>query len=54
MHHIPNSRIVQRDDQGNVVRIRHYDENRDAYKNVDYTDHGRLDMDKVPTHILLR
>ena len=53
MHHIPNSTIVQRDDQGNVVRIRHYDENGNAYKDVDYTDHGRPDTHKVPhTHII--
>lgn len=53
IHHIPNSSIIQRDDQGNVVRIRHYDENGNAYMDVDYTDHGRPDTHKVPhTHII--
>ena len=53
MHHVPNSTIIQRDGQGNVVRIRHYDENGNAYKDVDYTDHGRPDTHKVPqTHII--
>ena len=51
MKHIPNSTIVQKDDNGNVVRIRHYDNNGNAYKDVDYTDHGRPDVHKVPhTH----
>lgn len=53
IHHTPNSTIVQRDDQGNIVRIRYYDENGNAYKDVDYTDHGRPDTHKVPhTHII--
>lgn len=53
LHHIPNSTIVQRDDQGNIVRIRHYDKDGNAYKDVDYTDHGRPDTHKVPhTHII--
>ena len=51
--HTPNSTIEQRDDNGNLVRIRHYDENGNAYKDVDYTDHGRPDTHKVPhTHII--
>ncbi len=49
----PNSKIEQKDDYGNVVRIRYYDENGNAYKDVDYTDHGRPDRHKVPhTHII--
>ncbi|MCQ2741854.1 MAG: hypothetical protein MJ239_00940 [Bacilli bacterium] len=36
-----------------MIRIRHYDENGNAYKDVDYTDHGRPDTHKVPhTHII--
>lgn len=38
MTSIPNSTIEQTDDQGKVIRIRHYDENGNAYKDVDYTD----------------
>ena len=38
-----NSKIEQKDEHGNVVRIRYYDENGNAYKDVDYTDHGRPD-----------
>lgn len=50
---IPNSTIEQRDDDGKLIRIRHYDENGNAYKDVDYTDHGRPDTHKVPhTHII--
>lgn len=50
---IPNSTIEQTDDQGKVIRIRHYDENGNAYKDVDYTDRGRPDTHKVPhTHII--
>ncbi len=53
MTHIPNSRIEQRDDNGKLIRIRHYDEHGNAYKDVDYTDHGRPDTHKVPhTHII--
>ena len=53
MTSIPNSTIEQTDDQGKVIRIRHYDENGNAYKDVDYTDHGRPDTHKVPhTHII--
>lgn len=49
----PNSQIEQRDDTGRVTRIRYYDENGNAYKDVDYTDHGRPDRHKVPhTHII--
>ena len=48
-----NSTIEQADDQGKIIRIRHYDENGNAYKDVDYTDHGRPDTHKVPhTHII--
>ena len=48
---IPNSTIEQRDEKGQIVRIRHYDEYGNAYKDVDYTDHGRPDIHKVPhTH----
>lgn len=51
--HIPNSHIEQKDDHGNVTRIRYYDEKGIAYKDVDYTDHGRPDRHKVPhTHII--
>ena len=49
----PNSKIEQKDEYGNVVRIRYYDEKGNAYKDVDYTDHGRPDRHKVPhTHII--
>lgn len=49
----PNSKIEQRDDSGRITRIRYYDENGNAYKDVDYTDHGRPDRHKVPhTHII--
>ena len=41
--YMPNSNIEQKDEHGNVVRIRYYDENGNAYKDVDYTDHGRPD-----------
>ena len=48
---IPNSTIIQRDDNGKIVRIRYYDEKGNAYKDVDHTDHGRPDVHKVPhTH----
>ena len=50
---VPNSTVEQRDDNGKVVRIRHYDDKGNAYKDVDYTDHGRPDTHKVPhTHII--
>ena len=53
MTSVPNSTIEQTDDQGKIIRIRHYDENGNAYKDVDYTDHGRPDTHKVPhTHII--
>lgn len=49
----PNSTIEQRDDNGNLVRIRHYDDKGKAWKDVDYTDHGTPDVHKVPhTHII--
>ena len=49
----PNSTQIQRDDKGKVVRIRYYDEKGNAYKDVDYTDHNRPDVHKVPhTHII--
>ena len=48
---IPNSTIIQRDDTGNIVRIRYYDGDGKAYKDVDYTDHNRPETHKVPhTH----
>jgi len=51
---IPNSSQVQKDDYGNVTRIRYYDENGNAYKDVDYTDHGNPNKHKVPhTHIII-
>lgn len=51
--HIPNSTIKQYDDHGKLIRIRHYNEKGNAYKDVDYTDHGRPDVHKVPhTHII--
>ncbi len=53
LKHIPNSKIEQYDDSGKITRIRYYDENGNAYKDVDYTDHGRPDRHKVPhTHII--
>ena len=36
---VPNSKQIQKDEKGNVVRIRYYDEKGNAYKDVDYTDH---------------
>lgn len=48
LHSVPDSTITQKDDQGNIIRIRHYDEHGNAYKDVDYTDHGRPDIHKVP------
>ena len=50
---IPNSQIEQRDDDGKLIRIRHYDENGNAYKDVDYTDHGRPDTHKVPHTLII-
>ncbi len=51
---IPNSNQVQKDDDGNITRIRYYDENGNAYKDVDYTDHGNPNKHKVPhTHIII-
>lgn len=50
----PNSKIEQYDDTGKLIRIRYYDENGIAYKDEDYTDHGRPDRHKVPhTHIII-
>ena len=50
---LPNSTQIQRNEKGDIVRIRHYDINGNAYKDVDYTDHGRPDVHKVPhTHII--
>ena len=50
---VPNSKIEQSDESGKIIRIRYYDENGNAYKDVDYTDHGRPDRHKVPhTHII--
>ena len=47
----PNSQIEQRDDNGKIVRIRHYDENGFVKVDVDYTDHGTPEIHKVPhTH----
>lgn len=49
----PNTTQIQKDENGNIVRIRYYDENGNAYKDVDYTDHNRPDVHKVPhTHII--
>jgi len=49
----PNSTITQVDDNGKVVRIRHYDDKGNAWKDVDYTDHGTPEIHKVPhTHII--
>lgn len=50
---IPNSIQIQKDENENVVRIRYYDKNGNAYKDVDYTDHGTPEIHKVPhTHII--
>ncbi len=50
---LPNSTQIQKDENGKTVRIRYYDENGNAYKDVDYTDHGTPDIHKVPhTHII--
>lgn len=50
---LSNSNQVQRDENGKIIRIRYYDENGNAYKDVDYDDHGRPDRHKVPhTHII--
>src|SRR5574344_498976 len=52
--HIPNSTIIQRDDGGNIVSIRYYDENGNAYKDIDYTDHGAPNTHRVPhTHDII-
>ncbi len=49
----PNLTQVQKDEKGNIVRIRYYDNNGNAYKDVDYTDHGTPEIHKVPhTHII--
>lgn len=51
--HAPNSTIAQIDDNGKIVRIRHYDDKGRAWKDVDYTDHGTPEVHKVPhTHII--
>lgn len=51
--HTPNTKIEQHDDKGNLIRIRYYDGNGNAYKDVDYTDHGRPETHKIPhTHII--
>ncbi len=51
--HTPNSTITQIDDNGKIVRIRHYDDKGRAWKDVDYTDHGTPEVHKVPhTHII--
>lgn len=51
--HIPNSKIEQRDDNGKLIRIRHYDINGNVYKDVDYTDHGTPEKHKIPhTHYI--
>lgn len=51
--HTPNSNIEQRDDNGKLKRIRHYDENGNAYKDVDYSDHGSPEKHKIPhTHYI--
>jgi len=48
----PNTTITQIDDNGKIVRIRHYDDKGRAWKDVDYTDHGTPEVHKVPhTHI---
>lgn len=53
IRNVPNSTITQKDDAGNVVRIRHYNDKGVAYKDVDYTDHNRPDTHKNPhTHII--
>ncbi len=50
---LPNSTQIQRDENGIIIRIRYYDENGNAYKDVDYTDHGAPNSHKVPhTHII--
>jgi len=50
---IPNSSAEQHDDSGKLIRIRYYDINGNAYKDIDYIDHGRPDTHKVPhTHII--
>ncbi len=52
--HRPNSTIKQIDDNGRIVRIRHYDDKGNAYKDVDYTDHGTPEIHKVPhTHEII-
>lgn len=50
---IPNSNQSQKDEKGNVIRIRYYDENGNAYKDIDYTDHGNPNRHKAPhEHII--
>jgi hypothetical protein len=50
---LPNSTQIQKDEKGKLIRIRYYDENGNAYKDVDYIDHGTPDVHKVPhTHII--
>ena len=50
----PNSSQIQKDENGNITRIRYYDEKGNAYKDVDYTDHGNPSKHKVPhTHIII-
>jgi len=50
---IPNSSIIQKDDKDKIVRIRYYDDKGNAWKDIDYTDHGTPEKHKVPhTHIL--
>lgn len=50
----PNSIIEQYDDDGKLIRRRYYDENGNAYQDIDYTDHGRPDRHKVPhTHKII-
>ena len=50
---LPNSTQIQKDEKGKIIRIRYYDEKGNAYKDVDYTDHGTPEIHKVPhTHII--
>lgn len=49
----PKFKQIQKDEKGIVIRIWYYDEKGNAYKDVDYTDHGNPKRHKVPhTHII--
>jgi hypothetical protein len=47
----PNSSYIKKDDKGNTITIRRYNDHGQAEKDIDYTNHGHPEQHPVVPHV---